>query len=213
MTFVFAGISCASDKAASEEEEQKAQQALEGEEKKMKEKKTEAEKQKAAAEEKAKKEKEKAEKMAEKEKEKLGSIVDVAKQTGSHTTFVSAVKAAGLAETLSEGGPYTVFAPDDKAFKALPEGKLDSLMKAENKSKLQTLLKYHVIEGKVMAKDVKSGNVETLEGSKAEIKATDEGVTYGGANVTKTDVKASNGVIHVIDKVVMPPEKKETARK
>lgn len=210
VTFVFGMFSCASGQAASEEEGEKAKESVQKEEEQMKKEKAEAEKKASEQMDESKKKAETEKKMAE---EKLGTIVDVAKGAGSFNTLVTAVKAAGLAETLSGEGPFTVFAPTDKAFKALPEGTLDSLLKSENKSKLQSILKYHVIKGKVMAADVESGKVETLEGAEAEVKVTDDGVTYGGANVTQTDVKASNGVIHVIDKVVMPPKKKETAQR
>ena len=210
VTFVFTVISCASGQAASEEEEEKAKEMVQKEEEQMKKEKAEAEKK---PEQKTSEAKEMAESEKKKAEEKLGSIVEVAQGAGSFTTLVSAIKAAGLADTLSGDGPFTVFAPTDDAFKALPEGTLDNLLKPENKPKLQSILKYHVISGKVMAEDVESGKVDTLEGSKAEIEVTDEGVTYGGANVTKTDVKASNGVIHVIDKVVMPPKEKETAQR
>lgn len=144
--------------------------------------------------------------MEEAEAEEPGTIVEVASEAGSFETLVSAIEAAELADALSAEGPYTVFAPTDEAFEELPEDTLTNLLKPANKEKLQSILKYHVIEGKVMAEDVESGEVTTLDGSSAEIEVTDEGVTYAGANVTDTDVEASNGVIHVIDKVVMPPE-------
>ena len=141
------------------------------------------------------------------EADKPGTIVEVAEEAGSFETLVTAIDSAELTDALSAEGPYTVFAPTDDAFDALPEGTVEDLLKPENKEKLQSILKYHVLSGKVMAEDVESGEVETLQGAKAQIEVTDEGVTYSEANVTNTDIEASNGVIHVIDKVVMPPEK------
>jgi len=131
-------------------------------------------------------------------------IVDTAVGAGSFNTLVAAVKAAGLVEALKGDGPFTVFAPTDEAFKNLPEGTVESLLKPENKDKLAAILKYHVVSGKVMAGDVlKAMEVSTLEGSKAKI-----GLTINGANVVKADIGCSNGVIHVIDAVILPPEKK-----
>ncbi len=127
-------------------------------------------------------------------------IVDTAVGAKSFSTLVAAVKAAGLVEALKGDGPFTVFAPTDEAFKALPEGAVANLLKPENKDKLAAVLKYHVVSGKIMAGDVlKALEVETLQGSKAKI-----GLTIGGANIIKTDIGCSNGVIHVIDKVIMP---------
>ena len=169
----------------------------------------EMDKKKKSGEKKWDDEKKKAEKTAKKEMEKAkkgGTIVDVAAKAGNFNTLVSAIKAAGLADTLSGDGPYTVFAPTDAAFKKLPEGTLEGLLKPANKGKLQSILTYHVLPGKVMAADVEPGMVSTVEGSNAELAVTDGAVTYSGATVTKTDIKASNGVIHVIDTVVMPPK-------
>lgn len=132
-------------------------------------------------------------------------IVDTAVAAGSFNTLVAAVKAAGLVETLKGDGPFTVFAPTDDAFAALPDGTVESLLKPENKDKLVEILTYHVIPGKVMAADIagKELDVETVQGSTAAINATD-GVMIDGATVIKADVGASNGVIHVIDAVIMP---------
>lgn len=132
------------------------------------------------------------------------NIVEIAAGADDFSTLVAAVKAAGLAETLSGPGPFTLFAPTNEAFKALPEGTVEMLLKPENKEKLAKILTYHVVPGKVMAADVKSGEVTTVEGSKITIKVADGKVTVDGANVVKTDIVASNGVIHVIDKVIMP---------
>lgn len=124
---------------------------------------------------------------------------------GKFNTLVAAVKAAGLAETLGGKGPFTVFAPTDEAFAKLPEGTLESLLKPENKEKLVGILKYHVVPGKVMAKDVvKLKSAKTAQGSEIKIKVSDGKVMVNDANVVKTDVKSSNGVIHVIDKVILP---------
>ncbi len=133
-------------------------------------------------------------------------IVDVAAGAEDFSTLVAAVKAAGLVDTLKGPGPFTVFAPTNAAFAALPEGTVESLLKPENKAKLTAILTYHVVAGKVMAADVKAGEVATVQGSKATIKVEDGKVMIDGATVTKTDIAASNGVIHVIDKVIMPKE-------
>jgi uncharacterized surface protein with fasciclin (FAS1) repeats len=134
---------------------------------------------------------------------KVGNIVAVAQGNEDFSTLVAAVTAAGLGEALSGEGPLTVFAPTNAAFEALPAGLLDKLLLPENKEVLAQILKYHVVAGKVMAADVASGDVETLEGSTFTI-ATEGGVMVNTANVTATDVPASNGVIHVIDAVLVP---------
>jgi len=134
-----------------------------------------------------------------------GTIVDVASSNPDFSTLVAAVKAADLAETLGGEGPFTVFAPTNEAFEKLPDGLLDKLLKPANKETLAKILTYHVVPGKVMAADVKPGKVATVEGSKITIKA-DGGVTVDKATVTATDVAASNGVIHVIDSVLVPAD-------
>jgi uncharacterized surface protein with fasciclin (FAS1) repeats len=131
-----------------------------------------------------------------------GTIVDVAVANGSFKTLVAAVKAAGLAETLSGKGPFTVFAPTDEAFAKLPAGTLDALLK--DIPKLKAILTYHVVSGAVMAKDVKTGMVKTVNGASLDVKASSAGVMVDAAKVVAVDVKASNGVIHVIDTVVLP---------
>ena len=138
---------------------------------------------------------------------KAGDIVDVAASNKSFSTLVAAVKAAGLVETLKGEGPYTVFAPTDEAFAKLPKGTLESLLKPENKQKLVAILTYHVVPGKVMAKDVKSGKVKTASGSSFKMKVSKKGVWVDNAKVVATDVKADNGVIHVIDTVILPKSK------
>jgi uncharacterized surface protein with fasciclin (FAS1) repeats len=131
-----------------------------------------------------------------------GTIVDVAVANGNFKTLVTAVKAAGLAETLSGKGPFTVFAPTDAAFAKLPAGTLDALLK--DIPKLKAILTYHVVSGAVMAKDVNTGMVPTVNGASLDVKASAAGVMVDNAKVVSTDVKASNGVIHVIDTVLMP---------
>lgn len=132
-------------------------------------------------------------------------IVDTAVSAGSFNTLVAAVKAAGLVDTLKGDGPFTVFAPTDAAFAALPAGTVEDLLKPENKAKLTAILTYHVVPGKVMSTDIagKKLSPATVEGSTVDIDATN-GVMVDGANVTTADVVADNGVIHVIDKVIMP---------
>jgi len=131
-------------------------------------------------------------------------IVAVASGAGSFNTLVAAVKAAGLVETLQGPGPFTVFAPTDEAFAKLPKGTVEDLLKPENKAKLVSILTYHVVAGKVMAADVKTMMAKTVNGSELNIKVADGQVTVDGAKVVKADVAASNGVIHVIDTVVLP---------
>ena len=134
----------------------------------------------------------------------VGTIVDVAVGAGNFTTLVAAVTAADLVETLSGEGPFTVFAPTDDAFAALPEGVLDALLLPENKALLAQILTYHVVSGKVMAADITDGDVATVEGSNVML-VTTSGVKVNDANVVSADVMASNGVIHAIDAVILPP--------
>ena len=132
-------------------------------------------------------------------------IVDTAVAAGDFNTLVAAVKAAELVETLKAEGPYTVFAPTDAAFAKLPEGTLESLLKPENKAKLAGILTYHVVAGKVMAADVvKITEAKTVNGKMLKISTMNGKVMVNGANVVKTDIECSNGVIHVIDAVVLP---------
>jgi uncharacterized surface protein with fasciclin (FAS1) repeats len=135
---------------------------------------------------------------------KPGDIVAVASETKNLKTLVAAVKAADLVKTLQGTGPFTVFAPTDAAFAKLPKGTLEDLLKPENKEKLTAILTYHVVPGKVPAADVKSGEVKTVNGKKLDVKVTGGVVTVDGAKVLTTDIPASNGVIHLIDTVVMP---------
>jgi len=132
-------------------------------------------------------------------------IVDTAVGAGSFNTLVAAVQAAGLVDTLKGEGPFTVFAPTDEAFAKLPEGTVDNLLKPENKDQLVAILTYHVVPGKVMSADIagKKADVASVEGSEISIDATD-GVKVDDATVVTADIEATNGVIHVIDAVIMP---------
>ena len=129
-------------------------------------------------------------------------IVDTAVSAGQFNMLVKAVQAAGLVDTLKGKGPYTVFAPTDAAFAKLPPGTLDALLK--DKQKLTQILTYHVVSGKVVAADVKPGMVKTVEGQSLNVSVKDGSVMVNDAKVTNTDIIASNGVIHVIDTVVIP---------
>jgi uncharacterized surface protein with fasciclin (FAS1) repeats len=129
-------------------------------------------------------------------------IVDTAVGAGQFKTLVTAVKAAGLVDTLKGPGPFTVFAPTDAAFAKLPAGTVDALLK--DTAKLKSILTYHVVAGKVMAKDVKTGDVKTVQGQTVALKADGGKVSVNGANVVLADVAATNGVIHAIDTVIMP---------
>ena len=133
-------------------------------------------------------------------------IVDTAVAAGQFNTLAAALTAAGLVETLKGEGPFTVFAPTDAAFAALPAGTVDALLKPENKDKLTAVLTYHVVPGKVMAADVvKATDAKTVNGATIAIKVDGDTVMINDAKVTNADVEASNGVIHVIDKVLLPP--------
>jgi uncharacterized surface protein with fasciclin (FAS1) repeats len=136
------------------------------------------------------------------------SIVGVASKAGTFGTLLTAAKAAGLAGTLDKGGPFTVFAPTDAAFAALPAGTVESLLKPKNKAKLAAILKYHVVGKVIAAKDVptKRTHVKTLNGASVAAKRSNGGVTINAATVTTADIKADNGIIHVIDKVLLPPK-------
>jgi uncharacterized surface protein with fasciclin (FAS1) repeats len=134
-----------------------------------------------------------------------GTIVDVAVSAGSFNTLVAAVKAAGLADTLSGKGPFTVFAPTDAAFAKLPAGTVDTLLKPENKEKLKAILLYHVVAGDVKSTDLKDGeSVKTVGGKSITVHIANGVVTINDATVVKADIPASNGTIHVIDAVLLP---------
>ncbi len=132
-----------------------------------------------------------------------GTIVAVAASNEDLSTLVAAVKAAGLVDTLSGPGPFTVFAPTNEAFAALPKGTLASLLRPENKAKLKAILLYHVVPGKVTSSQIVAGDVKTADGQSVTV-ATAGGVKINGASVVKPDVEASNGVVHVIDMVLLP---------
>ena len=139
------------------------------------------------------------------DKKNSADIVDLAVSTDILSTLVAAVKAGDLVETLKGDGPFTVFAPTNEAFAALPEGTLEMLLKPENKAKLVQILTYHVVPGTVKSTDLKDGmKATTVEGSDVAVKVSKKGVMINDANVVKADIMASNGVVHVIDKVIMP---------
>ena len=133
-------------------------------------------------------------------------IVAIASGDAQFKTLTKALGSAGLVTTLQGKGPYTVFAPTDAAFAALPEGTVEDLLKPANKAKLTKILTYHVVPGSVLSTSLKSGDVKSVEGSSLKVGVNAGKVTVSGANVVKADIKASNGVIHVIDKVLMPPD-------
>ena len=132
------------------------------------------------------------------------TVVDIAVGSPDHTTLVAAVKAAGLVETLSSAGPFTVFAPTNAAFAKLPAGTVEDLLKPENKDKLIAILTYHVVPGKVMAADVPMGEVGTVNGKAVTFKKSYGKVMIDGATIVATDLAAGNGVVHVIDSVILP---------
>lgn len=133
------------------------------------------------------------------------NIVELASETESLSTLVAAVQAAGLVETLQGDGPFTVFAPTNQAFAALPEGTVESLLLEENRDQLIKILTYHVVSGKVMSGDLSDGMMaETVEGSQIEVSISGYGVEIDNASVLQADIEASNGVVHLIDTVIMP---------
>ncbi|MEW5857856.1 MAG: fasciclin domain-containing protein [Cyanobacteriota bacterium] len=133
------------------------------------------------------------------------NLVALAAQNGSFKILTAALQAAGLTETLEQQGPFTVFAPTDAAFAALPAGTVEKLLQPENKAMLVKILTYHVIPGKVSSSQLKSGEVTTVQGSPVTVKVGNDGVMVGNANVSQTNIEATNGIIHAIDKVIMPP--------
>ncbi|WP_445263803.1 fasciclin domain-containing protein [Rhodohalobacter sp. 8-1] len=140
------------------------------------------------------------------------NIVEVASDTDNLSTLVAAVQAAGLVETLSGDGPFTVFAPTNEAFDALPDGTLESLLEPANRDMLVKILTYHVVSGEVMAGDLSDGMMaETVQGSNISISIANGTVSINDATVIAADVDASNGVVHVIDSVIMPPEEESSS--
>lgn len=138
---------------------------------------------------------------------KAGNIVEVASAAGTFNTLLTAATAAGLADALTDDGPLTIFAPSDDAFGALPAGTVDALLKEENRDQLVRILTYHVVSGQI-GSDALADKVtlKTLAGSKVVFAAAEQGLTVEGARITATDIKASNGLVHVIDRVLMPPK-------
>ncbi|MGG6294441.1 fasciclin domain-containing protein [Leptolyngbya sp. AN02str] len=134
-----------------------------------------------------------------------GTVVDVAEMSGSFNTLLAALTEAGLAETLRSEGPFTVFAPTDEAFAALPEGVVDQLLLPENRDLLVQVLSYHVVPGTITSDELTSGEVATVEGSSVTVAVGEGTVEVNDANVTQADIAASNGVIHAIDRVILPP--------
>ncbi|MCG8322797.1 MAG: fasciclin domain-containing protein [Cytophagales bacterium] len=133
-------------------------------------------------------------------------IVDLAAGNDNLKTLVAAVKAGGLVDVLKSDGPFTVFAPTDQAFAALPEGTLESLLKPENKDQLASILKYHVVAGKVKSSDLSNGQkAATVQGEKVGVSIKNGKVKIDDAQVVMADVEAKNGIVHVIDKVILPP--------
>ncbi len=138
--------------------------------------------------------------------EDMADIVTVAVEADDFETLAAALEAADLVETLQGEGPFTVFAPTDEAFAALPEGTLETLLEPENVDQLTAILTYHVVAGMVTSEDIEPGEVETVQGSAVTISVEDGTVMVNDATVVMADVEASNGVIHVIDAVILPPE-------
>jgi len=134
-----------------------------------------------------------------------GTIVEIASANESFKTLVAAIEAADLAETLSGEGPFTVFAPSEEAFAALPPGTVDALLKPENKDKLVKILTYHVVPAKALSTELQSGEVATVAGDPVQVTVEEGGIKVNNASVTQADVMGSNGVIHAIDKVLLPP--------
>lgn len=138
-------------------------------------------------------------------KKKAKTIVDLATSAGNFKTLVKAIKGADLVDTLKGSGPFTVFAPSDDAFNRLPEDTRESIMKPENKERLQSILKHHVVQGRKMAKDVgASSKMKMMDGSSLPVSKKRNKVQIGDATIQKTDLEAENGVVHVIDRVLMP---------
>ena len=132
------------------------------------------------------------------------TVVEIVIGSPDHTTLVAAVKAAGLVEALSGPGPFTIFAPTNAAFAKLPAGTVESLLLPENKAKLVAILTHHVVPAKVMAADVKTGEAPTVNGKKLKLKADASGVMVNNAKVVATDLAGTNGVVHVVDTVILP---------
>ena len=139
-------------------------------------------------------------------KHSAGNIVDITTSDDSFSTLAAAIEAAGLTETLSGNGPFTVFAPTNEAFAALPEGTLEELLKPENRDDLVKILTYHVVPGRVTSEQLSNGFVKTVEGQSVTVDVDDRAIKVNDSNVTRVDILSSNGVIHVIDRVLIPPQ-------
>jgi len=139
----------------------------------------------------------------------LGTIIDLGAENADFSTLVAALTTAGLVDTLAGDGPYTVFAPTNDAFAALPAGTVDFLLLPENLAELQAVLTYHVVSGSYLSSDLVSGDVVTINGAPVTVTVSDAGIMVNDANVVMADILASNGVIHVIDKVLIPPVEPE----
>ncbi|NJK48712.1 fasciclin domain-containing protein [Candidatus Gracilibacteria bacterium] len=140
-------------------------------------------------------------------KNSTDNIVDIATSNDSFSTLAAAIEAAGLRETLSSSnGSFTVFAPTDEAFAALPEGTLEELLKPENRDELVKILTYHVVPGRVTSEQLSNGSVETVEGQSVTVDVGEREIKVNDSNVIRADILASNGVIHVIDRVLIPPQ-------
>ncbi len=139
-------------------------------------------------------------------KKSTDNIVDIAASNDSFSTLATAIEAARLIETLSNNGPFTVFAPTNEAFAALPEGVLEELLKPENRDELVKILTYHVVPGQVTSEQLSNGSVETAEGQSVTVDVGDRAIKINDSNVIRADILASNGVIHVIDRVLIPPQ-------
>lgn len=139
-------------------------------------------------------------------------IIELAVQADGLSTLVAAVEAAGLVETLQSEGPFTVFAPTNEAFEALPDGTLESLLLEENRDQLIEILTYHVVSGKVMSSDLSDGmTAETVQGTEVTININNYGVSVDGASVVQADIEASNGVVHAIDQVILPQPESQSS--
>lgn len=207
-----AGLACEREQQQAEEAEQKAEEMAQTAEEKAQAAKEKADEEAESAEERMEEGMEAIEEALGVEDTEDKTIAEVVGDSDSLSTLADALDAADLTDVLDGEGPYTVFAPTDAAFDKLEEGTLESLLKEENKEKLQRILKFHVLSGETMADAVEAGNVETVAGVEATIEVSEDGkeVTYQGAKVTNTDLQTSNGVIHLIDQVAMPPEEGST---
>lgn len=137
--------------------------------------------------------------------EEAPTVVEIASASPDHTTLVTAISEAGMIPTLNDDGPYTIFAPTNEGFEALPEGTVENLLKEENKEKLQDILKYHVVSGEIMAADLEDGKeITTVHGNKLKVSIRDSKVYVNDAQITGANMEGKNGVVHIIDAVLLP---------